>query len=173
MKTLFYLTFLVFLFSCKNDTTKNEILEEIEFTIDSTLFNYNKTDTFGLVTLPHLIDWSSIKISQNKYKLNSPDNQIQIEIDDFELRKPNSFKFYKEQIANKKIEADLLDIATFKKNGKKVIQVILKKDDTINFKLIEDLNEKSKELNIFIDHANYIEENIRIVESIIGSMTFI
>lgn len=142
------------------------------FTIDSTLFDYGIVDTLQIISLPHLKDWN---ISQNpaNFSLVSPDTTIRMELKSLPLRKPNSFKFYSDIQNIHALGMQLLDISTFKKDGSKVIQVILRNDSDFNFKLIEDIDGNSKEVNIFINHADYIEENIRIIESIIGSMKFI
>lgn len=168
---------ITFLFSCKNDQKQEGNNEEVAFNIDSTLFNFERTDTFLNVKLPHLINWKVKKqINDNekgKIILTHPDSLLFVEIENFEARKPNSYNYYNNLFKKGDLAAQMLDISTYIKSDKKLIQIILKDLNNINFKLIEDLNGVSKEVNIFIPNLNYVDVNIRIVESIIGVLDFI
>lgn len=174
---LFIVCVFSFFICCKSDTSikigKNE---EVAFNIDSTLFNFNKIDTFLNVKMPHLKSWSSYfeenKSINPKIKLYHPDSIMYVEIENFKQRSPSSYKYYNDIYKNKNNQSKLLDISTYLKNDKKLIQVILKDTEYINFKLIEDLGGFSKEVNIFIPNINYTKSNINIVESIIGVINF-
>ncbi|NNL91887.1 MAG: hypothetical protein HKO66_06625, partial [Saprospiraceae bacterium] len=162
-KSITTLFIIVGFICCKSDSKENKAaIEEIAFNIDSSYFDFKKIDTFQNVTMPHLKNWEvSTEFSNDNRKINvimRKDSLMYLNISNFTDRSINSFRFYKEQHKLNKLNGELLDISAYLKDGKKVTQLMLRDNSDINFKLIEDLNGVSKEVDIFTNVDAYVEE---------------
>ncbi len=164
-------------FSCNSDAQQSRS-NEVEFTVDSSYFDYSAVDTFHHTYIPRLEDWQLIPISSSglehdSYLLNKPEGSVAVIFSTHPSRSPSSYNFYKGLADDENFGNDILDLSNFVKNGIKLTQLIMKNENQTIFKVIYDNDNSSEEVDIYIDNKHYTEENIRLTESIIGQLNFI
>lgn len=164
---LLSLIIISFFFACKSDAPTQRI-ESVEFNIDSTYFDFAMIDTSESIVLPRIKGWKQDEANSNI--LWSESENMQLLSGSEHLNHATSYKKYKLKYAEDK--SDMLDLSQFLKDDQKLTQLILKDDEWTTFKLMKDIGLESKFINIKVKNEHYVEQNIRLIESIFGLIQF-
>ncbi len=177
MRYIVFILVLLCLINCKEEP-KQERVQEVEFRLDSTYFDFAQKDTFHNMVIEHLEGWIKDTIQSDlntnpSYIVTNSDLQVAVIFSKLQKRAPNSFNYYQKLKDDNTLQEEILDLSNFIKNELKLTQVIMKNENQTIFKLIYDNNTSTDELNIYISNTHYSEKNILLIESILGQTNFI
>lgn len=164
--------------SCKQEhKSSNRQLDEVEFQIDSTHFDYSVDNyKFYRMSIPHLSGWEIDTLAEKSgnsesYALAKEGLKVVLIFSNAPIRHPNPNAYYKKLSATGELPGEVLALDDFLKSGTKFTQLILKNEHYTIFKIIYQDEQSSEELDIYIWNQDYVEDNIRLTESIIAQLS--